>query len=172
MALPRRPALDVISHSPNQTRRIGMQLGRVLDRGALVLLGGMIGVGKTTFAQGIGLGLRVTTDILSPTFTIVTEHEGLDAQDRPARIYHIDLYRIEDADDLLSFGFEEYLLDSDAIAIVEWPERAGGFLPREHLFVELTDVADTKRSLAFVPRDERYLPVIEGLKREVAGARG
>jgi tRNA threonylcarbamoyladenosine biosynthesis protein TsaE len=172
MALPRRPALDVISHSPDQTRRIGMQLGRVLERGSLVLLGGMIGAGKTTFAQGIGRGLRVSTDILSPTFTIVTEHEGLDAHDRPVRIYHIDLYRIEDERDLLSFGFDEYLEDPESVTIIEWPERAGLLLPTEHLFVEITDVADTKRSLAFVPRAEKYKPVIEGLKKEVAGARG
>jgi len=172
MSLPRRPALDVISHSPEQTRSIGALLGRSLERGSLVLLGGMIGVGKTTLAQGIARGLRVDTDVLSPTFTLVTEHDGLDPHDRPVRIYHIDLYRIEDEDDLLSFGFEEYLADPDGITIVEWPERAGSMLPPGHLYIEINTVADTKRSIAFSPRDERYRPVIEGLRREMAGARG
>lgn len=172
MTQPLRPALDVISHSPEQTRRIGALLGRSLKRGSLVLLGGMIGTGKTTFAQGIAHGLRVTTPVTSPTFTIVSEHRGLDAEDSPVRIYHIDLYRLEDDESVMSFGFEEYLDDPDAITVIEWPERAGDFLPADHLLVELTDVADTKRSIAFLPRDGQYRPVVEQLKREMAGARG
>lgn len=172
MAQPQRPALDVISHSPEQTRSIGMLLGRVLERGSLVLLGGMIGAGKTTFAQGIARGLRVESDVLSPTFTLVTEHAGRDLRDAPVRVYHVDLYRIEDEDDLMSFGFEEYLADPDAVTVVEWPERAGIMLPADHMLVEIGTVAETKRSLAFVPRDERYLPAIDGLRREMAGARG
>lgn len=172
MAQPRRPALDVISHSPEQTLRIGALLGRSLEQGSLVLLGGMIGAGKTTFAQGIAYGLRVTSPVTSPTFTIVTEHAGVDVQERPVRVYHVDLYRLEDEEDLLSFGFDEYLEDPEAITIIEWPERAGLYLPPDHLLVELTNVADTKRSIAFDPRDARYQPVIDGLRREMAGARG
>lgn len=172
MSQPRRPALDVISHSPEQTRKIGALLGRALERGSVILLGGMIGSGKTTFAQGLALGLRVTTPVTSPTFTIVSEHRGRDARDHPVRIYHIDLYRLEEDEDMFSFGFEEYLDDPDAVTIIEWPERARLHLPEDHLFVELTDVADTKRSIAFIPRDERYMPVMESLKREMAGARG
>lgn len=172
MAQPRRPALDVISHSPEQTRRIGALLGRSLERGSLILLGGMIGAGKTTLAQGIAHGLRVSDPVTSPTFTIVSEHAGVDARERPVRIYHVDLYRIEDEGDLLSFGFEEYLEDQHAVTIVEWPERGGRLLPAGHLFVEMTTVADSKRSIAFDPRDERYAPVIDGLRREMAGARG
>ena len=172
MTQPRRPALDVISHSPEQTRKIGALLGRALERGSVILLGGMIGSGKTTFAQGIANGLRVTSPVTSPTFTIVCEHTGRDAGDHPVRIYHIDLYRLEDDESVLSFGFDEYLDDPDAITIIEWPERARMYLPEDHLFVELTDVADTKRSIAFVPRDQRYMPVMESLKREMAGARG
>lgn len=169
---PRRPALDVISHSPEQTRRIGALLGRAIERGSLILLGGMIGAGKTTFAQGIAHGLRVTSPVTSPTFTIVSEHAGVDASGRPVRVYHIDLYRLEDDEELLSFGFEEYLDDPDAVTIIEWPERAGMYLPGDHLLVELTDVADTKRSIAFVPRDSSYTKVIESLRKEMAGARG
>ena len=169
---PHRPALDVISHSPEQTLRIGALLGRAIERGSLILLGGMIGAGKTTFAQGLAHGLRVTSPVTSPTFTIVSEHAGVDVQDRPVRVYHIDLYRLEDDADLLSFGFDEYLDDPDAVTIIEWPERAGMYLPDAHLLVELTNVADTKRSIAFIPRDSRYTPVIDALRREMAGARG
>ena len=172
MTAPRRPALDVISHSPEQTRRIGTQLGRSLEQGTLILLGGMIGAGKTTFAQGLARGLRVTSDMLSPTFTLVTEHAGIDVNERPVRVYHIDLYRIEDSDELFSFGFEEYLDDPEAIAIVEWPERARHLLPIEYIMVELTDIADTKRSIVMDPRGERYRQAIEQVRRELAGARG
>lgn len=172
MTAPRRPALDVISHSPEQTRRIGTQLGRVLERGSLVLLGGMIGAGKTTFAQGLARGLRVPDEVLSPTFTLVTQHDGIDAGERPVRIYHIDLYRIEGSDDLLSFGFEEYLDDPQAIAIIEWPERARDFLPDDYIMIELTDIADTKRGIAIDPHGGRYRQAIEKVRRELAGARG
>lgn len=147
-------------------------LGRTLERGTLILLGGMIGAGKTTFAQGIGRGLRVTSDMLSPTFTLVSEHDGLDTEDRPLRIYHIDLYRVEDSGDLFSFGIEEYLDDPDSVTVIEWPERARAVLPDEHILVDLGDIADTKRRITFEPRGERYRPTIEGLKREVAGVRG
>jgi tRNA threonylcarbamoyladenosine biosynthesis protein TsaE len=172
LTAPRRPALDVISHSPEQTRRIGTQLGRALERGSLVLLGGMIGTGKTTFAQGLARGLRVTTEMLSPTFTLVTEHDGTDAGERSVRIYHIDLYRIEDGDDLLSFGFEEYLDDPHAVTIIEWPERARDFLPAHYIMIELTDIADTKRSITIDPHGERYRQAIDKVRRELAGARG
>lgn len=172
MTAPRRPALDVISHSPDQTRRIGTQLGRALERGSLILLGGMIGAGKTTFAQGLARGLRVTTDMLSPTFTLVSEHDGIDASDRPVRIYHIDLYRIEDGDELLSVGFDEYLDDPDAITIIEWPERARSMLPPDYVVIELSSIADTKRSITVDPHGERYREAIEKVRRELAGARG
>lgn len=172
MTAPRRPALDVISHSPEQTLRIGTQLGRVLEQGSLLLLGGMIGAGKTTFAQGLARGLRVTTEMLSPTFTLVTEHDGIDANESPVRIYHIDLYRIEETDELLSFGFEEYLDDPRAITIIEWPERARDLLPTEYILIELANVADTKRSITIDPHGERYQLAIEKIRRELAGARG
>lgn len=172
MAPLRRPALDVISHSPDQTRSIGVLLGRMLERGSVVLLGGMIGAGKTTFAQGIARGLSVEEGVTSPTFTLVTEHTGTDMHGEPLCVYHIDLYRIEDEDDLMSFGFEEYLSDPDAITIIEWPERASEMLPADHLLIVLSTVADSKRSLAFEPRDPRYQEALEGLRREMAGARG
>lgn len=172
MTAPRRPALDVISHSPEQTRRIGTQLGRVLDQGSLVLLGGMIGAGKTTFAQGLARGLRVSSEMLSPTFTLVSEHEGVDASERAVRIYHIDLYRIEDGDELLSVGFEEYLDDPNAVTIVEWPERARAMLPDEYISIEFSSIADTKRGISVDPHGERYQQAIEKVRRELAGARG
>jgi tRNA threonylcarbamoyladenosine biosynthesis protein TsaE len=170
--LPNRPTLDVISHSPEQTRRIGALLGRSLDRGSLVLLGGMIGAGKTTFTQGIAHGLQVETPVTSPTFTIVSEHSGRDRSGKPLAVYHIDLYRLEEGGDLLTVGLEEYLDDPDAVIIIEWPERAGDQLPEEHLLVELSNVADSKRSIAFTPRHRRYLPMIDAMRREMAGARG
>lgn len=172
MTQPRRPALDVISHSPEQTRAIGALLGKALERGSLVLLGGMIGTGKTTFAQGLAMGLKVTTPVTSPTFTIVSEHSGHDSADQPVRIYHIDLYRLEDDESVLSFGFDEYLDDPDAITIIEWPERARKHLPEDYLLVELTDIAESKRGIAFMTHDKRYAPALEHLKREMAGARG
>lgn len=169
---PRRPALDVISHSPEQTRRIGALLGRSLERGSLVLLGGMIGAGKTTFAQGIAHGLQVSGPVTSPTFTIVAEHSGTDHLDQPVTLYHIDLYRLAGTDDLESFGFDEYLDDENAVTVIEWPERARASLSDDHLMVELGDVSESKRSIAFIPGHPRYLPALDAMRREMVGARG
>jgi tRNA threonylcarbamoyladenosine biosynthesis protein TsaE len=167
----RRPALDIISHSPDQTRALGTQLGRLLSPGDVVLLGGQIGAGKTTFTQGLARGLRVQEPTQSPTFTLVTEHAAR-AHDTPTRLYHIDLYRLSGVEEAEGFGLDDYLADTAAIAAIEWPERAAAAMPPEHLLVELGYVADTKRQLRVTPRGSRYATLVERLRAEVAGAHG
>jgi tRNA threonylcarbamoyladenosine biosynthesis protein TsaE len=168
----RRPALDIISHSPDQTRALGAQLGRLLERGDSVLLSGTIGSGKTTFTQGLARALKIRQPVGSPTFTLVVEHEGRDAHDEPLRLYHIDLYRMDNEADAATFGFEELLDTSDGVAVVEWPERAGAALPEQFLVVHLVWVADTKRQIEFLPRGARFVALVDRLHSEVAGVRG
>lgn len=104
------------SGDPEETRRIGELLGRMLAAGDVVLLTGALGAGKTAFTQGIGAGLGVAETINSPTFTIVKEYAGR------LPLHHFDLYRIDEPDELYSLGFEEYF-GGDGVAVVEWAER-------------------------------------------------
>jgi tRNA threonylcarbamoyladenosine biosynthesis protein TsaE len=168
----RRPAFDIISHSPDQTRALGAQLGRLLTAGDVVLLSGNIGSGKTTFTQGLARALKIREPVGSPTFTLVSEHQGTDAGGQATRLFHIDLYRMLDAAEVASFGFEDVLETPDGIAVVEWPERAKETLPERFMIVHLSWVADTKRQIEFAPRGEHYEALVDRLHNEVTSVRG
>lgn len=167
----RRPALDMLSHSPEQTRAFAAQLGRLLPRGSVVLLAGSIGAGKTTFVQGLARPWQLSDAVHSPTFTLVAEHTGEDASGAPLRLYHMDLYRLAGAADVDGFGFHDYLDDPEGLVVIEWPERARDAMPLEHLLVELEPVADSKRSIRITPSGSQYLPIVDRLRAEVTGGR-
>jgi tRNA threonylcarbamoyladenosine biosynthesis protein TsaE len=167
----RRPALDILSHSPEQTRSLAAQLGKLLPRGSVVLLAGGIGAGKTTFVQGLARPWKLGDAVSSPTFTLVAEHGGEDTQGRPLRLYHMDLYRLAGVDDVDGFGFDDYLDDPNGLVVIEWPERARAAMPEEHLLIEFVPVADCKRSIRISPTGAAYLPIVERLRTEVSGGR-
>jgi tRNA threonylcarbamoyladenosine biosynthesis protein TsaE len=166
-----RPDLDLISHSPRQTRNIGLHLGQVLQPGDVILLFGQIGSGKTLLTQGIAAGLNVEGYVQSPTFTLATEHVGTLSTGDEIILYHLDLYRIDDPGDIDTFGHEEYLDDPHGIVVIEWPERLGAGIPDEHLLINIEYLADTKRKLTFYPRGERYRDRIVRFRKEVFGDR-
>lgn len=171
MSTARRPAFDTITHSPEQTRQLAATLGRMMPRGTVVLLSGEIGAGKTTFAQGFARALKTGDHVQSPTFTIVSEHRGTGTDGDAVRLYHIDLYRLDGDSDLTSVGLDEYLDDPDGVSLIEWPERAGAYLPEDYLLVELTPVADEKRSLRITPYGDVYRDVVDRFRGEVVGGR-
>lgn len=164
-----RSSLDLISHSPEQTREIGARLGRKLRRGDLVLLHGDLGAGKTTFAQGIGRGLVVRDVVQSPTFALVHEHDA-EIAGEPGRLYHLDLYRLGGESDLTSIGFDDYVMPEDGVSLIEWPGHAGGRLPDRYLLVRLEHLDQEKRRLVIesVPA-EGAVAWLGDLRRELAG---
>ena len=166
-----RPELDLISHSPQQTRNVGLHLGQVLRPGDVVLLFGQIGSGKTLMTQGMARGLGVDGYVQSPTFTLVVEHPGVTSDGHVIRLYHLDLYRIESTAEIDTFGHEEYLDDPDGIVVIEWPERLSAVVPDEHLLVNIEYIADSKRKLTFFARGDRYRERIASLREEVFGGR-
>jgi tRNA threonylcarbamoyladenosine biosynthesis protein TsaE len=152
---------SVITSGPEQTWRIGEALGRLLGAGDTVCLYGDLGSGKTNLAYGIALGLEVREQyITSPTFTLVNEYEGR------VPLYHLDLYRIKDPDELENIGFDEYV-DTDGVAVIEWAERAEGALPAERLSVYLSTVDEASREVGFLAEGERYERLLEELKKEL-----
>lgn len=109
--------LALRSASVEDTQRLGEVLGGLVLAGDLVLLEGGLGAGKTAFTQGIGKGLGVADTINSPTFTLLKEYAGR------LPLYHFDLYRIEDPEELTLLGFEDYFT-GDGVSVVEWADRA------------------------------------------------
>lgn len=117
----------------------GRAFAEVLRAGDVVLLHGDLGAGKTTLAQGIAAGLNVGEDVQSPTFAIVAEHTGADAAGSPIRFYHLDLYRLENPEQLEALGYEQFIEPVDGVSIIEWPERAGGLLPDRFWLLRISD---------------------------------
>ncbi len=155
--------LDFVSHSAAQTIRVGQRLGELLQRGDLVALQGDLGAGKTHLIKGIALGLGSADMVNSPSFVLINQYRaGVQRDGMP--IYHVDLYRIERMAELASIGLEE-LLDGDGVCLIEWAERAEGWLPAERLDVYLGHLSETKRVVRFVPRGRRYEELVDALKK-------
>lgn len=159
-------ALDLISHSADQTRRLGAHLGRLLRAGDVVCLRGELGVGKTCLVQGIARGMDIESHVSSPSFTLVNEYV---ASNSGLRVYHIDLYRLEDArSEALAIGLEEYLY-GDGVSIIEWSERAWDVMPAEHLTIEMHYVDHYKRGLVMQATGSRPQQLLDDYRSQVFG---
>lgn len=117
-----------------------------LPTGGIVLLTGEIGAGKTTLVQAICKRLGVQTPVTSPTFSLVNEYHFSRPNHSPGVVFHIDLYRIEEPEELHQIGLDEYLYDGD-YCFLEWPEIAADFLPEDVLRVHLEHVSDHERKI-------------------------
>ena len=110
-----------ISHSPADTESLGEKFGRAAQTGLVIALSGDLGAGKTQFVRGVARGLEISSRVHSPTFTLVNEYGG-----GRLKLFHLDLYRLETAEQILSAGIEEYL-SPDGVSVVEWAERIVNF---------------------------------------------
>jgi tRNA threonylcarbamoyladenosine biosynthesis protein TsaE len=135
------------SKSTEETERIGEALGRVLQPGDFIGLSGDLGAGKTVLARGIARGAGVPPEALvsSPTFAIVNEYRG-----GRLPLFHADLYRVKDAEELYEAGFYD-LLDSNSALVVEWIDRVSAAAPEDCLEIRITR-AHERRRLEFVMR--------------------
>lgn len=161
--------VTILSTSVQQTRRLGQLLGELLAAGDIVLLVGNLGAGKTAFTQGIGAGLGIAATINSPTFTILKEYAGR------LPLYHFDLYRIEDPDELLALGFEDYF-SGDGVCVVEWAERAESgtdvptVWPASWLRIEFAKVSSSERALRCSALGQRGQALLAAFARAAAVA--
>jgi tRNA threonylcarbamoyladenosine biosynthesis protein TsaE len=158
-------ALDLISHSADQTRRLGAHLGDLLRARDVICLRGELGVGKTCLVQGIASGMQIAGPVSSPSFTLVNEYEAASG----LRVYHIDLYRLEDAvPDALAIGLEEYLY-GEGVCIIEWSERAWDAMPAERLTIEMRYIDHYKRGLLMQAAGDRPDTLLAEYREAVFG---
>lgn len=115
-----------------------------LDGRRHIALVGPMGAGKTTLTAAVGRVLGVTDEVSSPTFSIINEYRDRDGNP----VYHFDFYRIDTPEEAMDLGLDEYF-DSDALCLMEWPEKVASFLPDDVLPVRLTVNPDGSRTLAF-----------------------
>jgi tRNA threonylcarbamoyladenosine biosynthesis protein TsaE len=147
----------VTTSSGARTRALGRRLARLLRAGDVVLLQGPLGAGKTTLAQGVGAGLKVDEPVRSPTFVLMTRHDG-----GVLPLYHADLYRLESIQEVEELALAEQA--ADGVLLVEWPERGLEALPAEHVLVVLEPTeAPLERRITVVGVGERYKRVLDGL---------
>lgn len=122
------------SHSTADTEAVGRELARLLEESgrarAFIAFRGEMGVGKTAFTRGFSSHFGIT-GVKSPTYTVVNEYSGR------VRIFHFDMYRIEDSSDLASIGYDDYV-ESDGYCIAEWSENVEEDLPRDAITVTIT----------------------------------
>lgn len=121
--------------SAAETRAVGGAIASCLVPGDVVVLGGDLGSGKTTLAQGIAAGLGVTEPVVSPTFAIVREYNGRVA------VAHVDVYRLDHVQELHDLGFEE-IVDGSRVVLVEWGDLVAPILPRDRVVVRLRQCDD------------------------------
>lgn len=169
-------SLEVISQRSTQTQRLGTALGALLQGGDLILLDGQLGAGKTTFTQGLAKGMHISEVVNSPTFTLLKEYMGssLASQKQAATppvatklaLYHFDLYRLDDPDEIVDLGFEEYFYGS-GVCVVEWAGNADTLWPEDRLYVHLSSVDEKKRRLLFVASGSRYCELLQQFQKNI-----
>lgn len=119
------------SFCEEDTLRIGRELGRRVRRGEILLLEGDLGVGKTVFAKGFAEGLGITEPITSPTFTIIQEYTG-----GRLPLYHFDVYRIADVEEMYELGYEGYFF-GEGVCLIEWASLIRDILPEECRMIQI-----------------------------------
>jgi tRNA threonylcarbamoyladenosine biosynthesis protein TsaE len=149
--------LELTSGSEEETRAIGARLGKSLRRGDVLLLSGDLGTGKTCLTQGIGRGLDCESNVNSPSFVLMNEYEGRE------RLFHADLYRIEDVEDLDELGLWDYA--ERGVLVIEWPERGAELLPGDGVVVELRyGDFERQRRLKFEARGPRGAEIVAAVE--------
>lgn len=165
MAILKEGSLDIISHSAEQTGRLGFRLGSLLQPGDVLCLSGDMGAGKTVFAAGIGRGWGAKTPLTSPTFNLVHEHTR---EKDKNRLYHLDCYRLSGPGDVDNIGIDD-ILDGRGAVIFEWPERIEKALPTDRLWIEFRILEHTRRNFVFEGSGKRYEELIKSFRESTFG---
>lgn len=156
-------SLEFISHSSDQTRRVGMRLGALLNSGDVLHLVGELGAGKTTLVQGICSGWGSTDQVTSPSFVLVNIYSRPDGE----RLFHLDAYRLDNPRDAQELDIINFI-DNGAL-VVEWANNIQGALPENYLLVTFHLVGDDQRDLLFSAQGEKYQNLLDRYRQHVYG---
>lgn len=132
--------MKFLSHSEDETQKIGYEVAEKIKKGDVISLTGSLGAGKTVFAKGFAKQLGIGEAIVSPTFTLVQEYDGR------VKMYHLDLYRLSGEDEFESMGGEDFLY-SDGVTLIEWSEKIESMLPDDTIYVRITINGDLTRTI-------------------------
>ncbi|GAA4362499.1 tRNA (adenosine(37)-N6)-threonylcarbamoyltransferase complex ATPase subunit type 1 TsaE [Kangiella marina] len=141
-----KPRLSFLLESEAETVALGFALSELVALPFVIYMYGELGAGKTTFVRGLLQGLGHKGAVKSPTYTLVEPYEL-----KGKAIYHFDLYRLSDPEELEFIGIREYQ-DDDALVIFEWPDKGSGMIPEADLVIEL-EYQDSGRKAEFIFRD-------------------
>lgn len=146
---------EKLTNSAIETKEFATRLGTLVSPGDVITLEGDLGAGKTTFTQGLAVGLGVKRNVTSPTFTIIKEYQGR------IPLYHMDVYRLEDAEE--DIGFTEYFYGT-GITIIEWAQYIDDFLPKNRLDIYIEVIDQDRRKIICQSSDLYYETLISELK--------
>jgi tRNA threonylcarbamoyladenosine biosynthesis protein TsaE len=135
-------SFSIESCSPKETETIGARFAAMLPSGAVVALVGDLAAGKTCFVRGMASCFVINETVSSPTFTIVNQYGN------GPKLYHVDLYRLGDVEELIDIGYEE-LMEPDGVSVIEWADRAGSNLPERRVDIRFEHVDEDARLLTF-----------------------
>lgn len=137
-----------LTHSNEETKQLAKILSQQFkNKGGVIALFGVLGVGKTTFVQGFAQGLGVKDKIISPTFILIRQHP---LPGRKRLLYHIDLYRLEDSNQINRLGLKEIFSRKKDVILIEWSEKIINQLPPDHLKVKITKYLKDDREIEIV----------------------
>jgi len=156
--------MQVLTHSPRETQKLGERLSADLKPGSILALYGELGSGKTTFIQGLARGLGIKKRIISPTFIFIRPYripfttprrcrETASAKTPPPRwskgstLYHVDLYRINTLKQTRGLGLEEIFADKSAIVVIEWADRIKEILPKKRIDINFDYLDENQRRI-------------------------
>ncbi|KLU60137.1 tRNA threonylcarbamoyladenosine biosynthesis protein TsaE [Peptococcaceae bacterium CEB3] len=174
------------SYSPEDTRKLGLALGRVLTGGDVVCLRGGLGAGKTALAQGIGEGLGLGVPVTSPTFTLIQEYHGRIAEDGPEKnrgeknenergvkegkedrsedfkVVHMDFYRLTQPQEAEVIGVSDFFQE-DTLVLIEWPDIIEDILPAERLDIRIEGDGEEPRRFTLSADSDEWVRRWQGL---------
>ncbi|HEY3345326.1 MAG TPA: tRNA (adenosine(37)-N6)-threonylcarbamoyltransferase complex ATPase subunit type 1 TsaE [Anaerolineaceae bacterium] len=155
--------VEFFTRGPEQTRRIGMRLGALLQKGDVICLSGDLGAGKTTLVQGVARGWGSLDAATSPTFILVNTYRRPDGQ----LLHHLDAYRMQSA--LEAEDLDLDLMLEQGPLVLEWPERIESAIPTERLSFQLRWMTEDQRGMVVSARGARYESMLAQLRRKIYG---
>jgi len=155
--------LEFFSRSPDQTRRVGMRIGVLLQPGDVICLEGELGAGKTTFTQGLAQGWGTLDTVSSPTFIIINAYRRAGKE----QLFHMDAYRLDSTPEAAELDLDEML--ALGALIIEWPERIESILPGDRLWFLLEHVSEEHRRIFITAQGERFVDILNDLRQDIFG---